>query len=283
MDEYKITHLNNGNILLEKIVINTKSINNNDLDNYFDIFNTNKKLHNLLEIIFNKKEDLNLINILKYNELRNLSDNQKKYITLKFNELQLNQKKELLNILLTRDNVYELNTIFNKSNSGSGYLKDQYIELILLKLELSLIIDIRNVHIVKYYENHLYDSEHYNDNVFTKMIVRNFFVPEHYITNEICILAIMNYDFSITKIPINILTDDLCYLYLLYHRRYASFIKIIEYIPEQFRTEKVCKLYIQLYGKEGLNYIPKNLLDNINNDELCKLSIKYVNLSLLFT
>ena len=282
MDEYKITHLNNGNILLEKIVINTKSINNNDLDNYFDMFNTNKKLHNLLEIIFNKKdntgssfyEGLKLINILKYNELRNLSDNQKKCITLKFNELQLNQRKELLNILLTRDNVYELNTIFNKSNSGSGYLKDQYIELILLKLELSLIIDIRNVHIVKYYENHLYDSEHYNNNVFAKMIARNFFVPEHYITNDICIMAIMNYDFSITKIPINILTDDLCYLYL---QRHIFNMRIIEDIPEQFRTEKVCKLYIQLYGKKGLNYIPKNLLDNINNDELCKLSIKYIN------
>lgn len=282
MDEYKITHLNNGDILLEKIVMNTKSINNNDLDNYFDIFNTNKKLHNLLEIIFNKKanttslyyEDLNLINILKYNELRNLSDNQKKYITLKFNELQLNQKKELLNILLTRDNVYELNNIFNSSNNGTGYLKDKYIDLILLKLELSLIVDIRNVHIVKYYENHLYDSEHYNDNVFAKMMSRNFFVPEHYIARDISISGIVNYNLSITKIPVNILTDDLCYLYL---QRHIFNMRIIEDIPEQFRTEKVCKLYIQLYGKKGLNYIPKNLLDNINNDELCKLSIKYIN------
>jgi len=211
----------------------------------------------------------------KYDELRNLTDIQKKYIVTKFNELQLNQKKELLDTLLTRDNAYELNVIFNSSNSSSGRLKAEYIELILLKLELSLIIDIRNVHIVKHYENHLCDGEHYNDIVFAKMIGRNFFVPKHYITRNIFIMAIMNYNFSITKIPINILTEDLCYLYLLYYHRGVYFVKVIEEIPEQFRTEKVCKLYIQLYGKEGLNYIPKNLLDNVNNDELCKLSIKY--------
>jgi hypothetical protein len=72
------------------------------------------------------------------------------------------------------------------------------------------------------------------------------------------------------------LTEDLCYLYLQ-RKIFDSQIIVINEIPEQFKTKKICKLYIQLFGKKGLNYIPKNLIDDIMNDDLCKLSIKYKN------
>ena len=287
MEEYKIKHLDNGNILLEKVVMNTNkepTNNNKDLDNYFNIFNNNKKLYYLIEIIFNKKvnilyyEDLKLNNILGnisiFDKLCNLSDNEKKYIIMKFDDLGFDLTKELLNTLLTRNLLYELNNIFNSSNSGSGYLKDEYIELILSEIDLSLIIDIRNVHIVKYYEHHLIDSEYYNINVFAKMVTRGFFVPQIYITKDVYIARFLTYNLPINNIPIDMLTEDLCYLYLQ-KKSYDS--HIIDEIPEQFRTEKIYKLYIQLFGKKGLGCIPKNLVDNIVNDDLCKLSIKYKN------
>jgi hypothetical protein len=47
-------------------------------------------------------------------------------------------------------------------------------------------------------------------------------------------------------------------------------------IPDECLYTEICKLYIRMVGTKGICDIPKRFINDINNDELCSMSIRYL-------
>jgi hypothetical protein len=264
------------------IILETDIITNDTLDECFNNYINTNYIGVLLHIIFSPFSYDNMYpQPTMYKKLKKLNNKQKKYMLYKLDELSPEKKFVLVDIYYTRNVLYSLKYIINNSIT-STMLKSDIINKTLEKLPVSLLIDIANVHINKYYDTHLIEHEFYSHRNCSIMLLEHFYFPEHYLTNELYMYILLtnpyllysdeSYYFKIpNQILDTILTENLCYILLT---KSYDVVKTFKKIPDKFKTEKLCKLYITKVGKQGLNDIPEDLINNILMDDMCSYAIR---------
>jgi len=255
-----------------KETVENPQINDNKiLDNYFNKYDKSQ----LLTALFDKNNPMSTL-IEIFDILQNLNLTQKKYLLVKYDELPNTEKEKIL-LMYTCGILYGVVRIcICYKDYRSNMNKKQLVEILLKSKPFSHLLDIINVHKKKYYENYLTDV--IVDYDFCCNLLReNLFIPEKYLTDDFYEYAMISRNgynsMPLDIVPVDkrekIITENLVYLYLIKHN--SQF----ENIPENLKTEKICKLYIMNNGKGGLQHIPEAMKERVMSDELCKIAIKY--------
>jgi hypothetical protein len=169
--KFKIKNCNSvGKIIINHGVVilvrDLDIINNDILDEYYNIYEKSQKINELLKIVFNKKEQYLKIKI--NDMLHKLNNEQQKYILHKLDDLPYAEKHKIIDLRYTRR---ELCNLANTSDIsvGSRIAKDDLISKILDNFQVSLLVDVSNVYISKYYDEHLIEHEFYNQHSHSKL------------------------------------------------------------------------------------------------------------------
>jgi len=238
-----------------------------ELDNIFIGFSGLKKPYmKHLNVIFAKKIAGKIIN-----------DDEKTYFIKKFDTLSGKEKQEKMKDLFLKDDLYVCDVLLNNyyiSNPDNIYAntcprydanKDNIIERLKF-FNLSLIIDIANVHIYRNYETYLIflDKGRYTYEFFRYIFMcKDLHIPEKYLTNEILIKCYINGHCD--SIPEQLLSEEIVYLHILKYSK-CFYVQLWKSIPEKYKTNKICTLYAQKYGR--------NILGNMTEEEISKINTK---------
>ena len=75
------------------------------------------------------------------------------------------------------------------------------------------------------------------------------FVPEEFITFELCEIAVKNRGYALNYVPEELKTEELCLAAVKKDGYY------LEYVPDKFKTEKICKAAVfTIFLHDDLDY-----------------------------
>ena len=210
---------------------------------------------------------------------------EKTYFIKKFDVLSGKEKHEIMKDLFLKDDLETLDILLNTyyisfsyniyANTSLPYNtnKSNIIERLMF-FDLSLLIDIANVNIYKYYETYLIflDKKQYTYEFFSCIFSLNLHIPEQYLNDELLIKSYINGHCN--SISINLLNEEIVYLHILKyykHYRYSDGLFPLSWqnIPKKYKTKKICTL---VYHKFDYCYTDIMTLEEINKIDIFKIS-----------
>lgn len=147
-----------------------------------------------------------------------------------------------------RDDLCELALILN--NYTTGRIKEDFVKNLCEK-QLSVIIDIVNVHLQKKYSHRLITDKFMDNHIFAKLFTSNrFYIPLHYLNQDVVNTAVYSSNIlcNFDKIPPQYLNEHICFIYLA--KSVSGSLNSVNYffnkIPDRLKTLQICKLYLRL-------------------------------------
>jgi len=211
---------------------------------------------------------------------------EKTYFIKKFDVLSGKEKHEIMKDLFLKDDLETFDSLLNRfyisspdniyanTYPPSNAKKDNIIERLMF-FDLSLLIDIANVNIYKHYETYLIflDKSQYTYTFFSYIFSQNLHIPEKYLTDEILIRCYINGHCD--SIPEQLMSEEMVYLHILKYYKNSYGLRgeterttCWKSIPEKYKTNKICTLYAQKYGRQNLSDM------GMTEEEIRKIDIK---------
>lgn len=281
-----------------KLIAGKEYYEGNEQDILFSFVNIIFKNMNIIQIKNNNNDELEKDNInnINYNDINMIINNiNNKYLSNNYiNYLQSFDNKNddikynILNLLLNYDDLKCLTKLLQCENIGTT--KNTFCKSILEKNNISIIIDLINVHFNQIYKNRIIEINKYNDYAFLWRLLdiyryngKTIYIDDKIYTEEFIKYGILNVELwyykyyklhdkiKFTDELIKFIIENSVYGFLCLYkydieRKYHN-IKISDEIWEiyiEFATERINKIgLMSLYEKEI--YFYKDLPSNIIN------------------